>query len=201
MQIAFLLILVSGSAFGAPYNLRELCRERVAGIYLTLYDEVASTGPRLQLLKERNQTLQREKKTQGEILTKTKELLKSKPTDIPLRDQIEILESKLAAFADIINENQKSISKNAGELKAKKLALKNLQASLPPVFEIVKISGKDPKGYPFKIEYATPCRRFHEGCALSSAGKQQFKVIFKNQEMPEACQKYVNISEAPGQTE
>lgn len=197
MQFAFVLILISGTTLGAPYNLRELCRERVAGIYLTLYDEVSSSGPRLQMLKKRNQTLQKEKKAHEALLTKTKESLKSKPTDIPLRDQVEVLESKLSAFDNIIDENQKSISKISTELESKSLNLKKLQSNLPPVFEIVKISGKDPKGYPFKIDYATPCRRFHEGCALNSASKQQFKVIFKNQEIPEACQKYVNISEVP----
>ncbi len=195
MQIAFLLILVSGTTFGAAYNLRELCRERVAGVYLTLYDEVASSGPRRQVLKKRNQTLQKEKKAHEAILTKTKELLKSKPTDIPLRDQIEVLESKLAAFASILEENQNSISKISSELEAKSSTLKDLQKKLPPVFEIVKIPGKNPKGYPFRIDYVTPCRRFQDGCALNSAAKQQLKVILKNQEMLEDCQKYVNINE------
>jgi hypothetical protein len=93
MRLAFLLILVSRPAWGAAYNLRELCRERVAGIYLTLLDEVAISEPRLEMLKKKNQTLLKEQKVTATNLTKTKELLKTRSTDIPLRDKNEALES------------------------------------------------------------------------------------------------------------
>jgi len=196
MRLAFLLILVSGPAWGAAYNLRELCRERVAGIYLTLLDEVAISEPRLEMLKKKNQTLLKEQKVTATNLTKTKELLKTRSTDIPLRDKNEALESKQAAIVSSIEDNQKSIKEISLDLDSKRKAFKRMQSHLSPVFELIKISGKNPKGYPFRIEYGKPCARFQDGCGLSQADKQRLRALFQDQEMPEACQKYVNISEA-----
>jgi len=196
MKIYLLLILISGPAWGAAYNLRELCRERVAGLYLNLVDQVAIAQPRLELLKKKSATLIKEKKTTGSNLTKSKELLKSNPTDIALRDRVQAEESKLATMVYLLEENQKTSAQISLEWETSKNALKKFEQSLGPVFVITKILDKRPRGYPFKVEYARPCQRFEEGCALNAKEKEHLRSMFKQLEMPESCEKYLNINEA-----
>lgn len=197
MKIYLLLILISGPAWGAAYNLRELCRERVAGIYLNLVDQVAIAGPRLEVLKKKSEALIKEKKTTESNLTKSKDLLKRNPTDIALRDRVQADESKLATMTQILVDNQKTTAEISVGLQESRKELKKFEQNLAPVFVVTKSQDKKPRGYPFKLEYARTCQRFEEGCALNGKEKNHLRSMFKDLEMPESCQKYLNLGATP----
>ena len=167
----FFLFLGASLSFGAEYNLRNSCRERVAGIHLNYVDQNVTVGPRIDALKKKNKSIQLEINKTEKILTKSKDLLNSHATDIKLR------ESSLKQ--QVIVQKQ----------------LEDFRERLPPVFKIIHLPGKKAKGYMMQIEYTRECPRFQTGCPLTLKEKELVRKVFTGIEMPESCEKFLNLSD------
>jgi hypothetical protein len=191
----FFLFFGASLSFGTEYNLRNSCRERVAGIHLNYVDQNVTVGPRIDTLKKKNKSIQLEINKTEKILTKSKDLLNSHATDIKLRDTIQSNEAKLAGMAAVIEENKKVIESSLKQQVIFQKQLEDFRAKLPPVFKIVHLSGKKAKGYMMQIEYTRECPRFQTGCPLTLKEKELVRKVFTGIEMPESCEKFLNLSD------
>lgn len=184
-------------SFGREYNLRSSCRERVAGIHLNYVDQNATIGPRIEALKRKNKQVLIEITKIEKILTNLKELLVKNATDIKLRDSIQSNEAKLAGLQMVLGENKKVIESSQKQKVTFQKQLEDFQKRLPPVFKVVHLPGKKAKGYMLQIEYTRECPRFQTGCSLTLGEKESARKLFLDIEMPEACEKYLNLADGP----
>jgi chromosome segregation ATPase len=191
----FLLLFGASLSFGREYNLRSTCRERVAGIHLNYVDQNATIGPRIEALTKKNKQVQIEITKTEKNLTKLKELLVNNATDIKLRDSIQSNEAKLAGLQVVTQENKKVIESSQKQKVTFQKQLEDFQKRLPPVFKVVHLPGKMAKGYMLQIEYTRECPRFQTGCSLTKGEKESVRKLFVDIEMPEACEKYLNLAD------
>lgn len=173
-------------------NLRESCRKKVAGKYLSLYDTLEKTQSYLNLLGQKKAQLEKGlKETQNKLLAVKKELAKT-GYDIDLSDKHDSINSRFSMIEDNLNENKQLSSKAVKRNHSLAKEIAKLKVRMSHIYIFKKIKGKD-LGYKFQIEYKDICPPYRYSCPLPKEKAQKLLDIFPKGEVPIACERYANF--------
>lgn len=170
-------------------NIREQCRARVSGLYLSTWNKLSNAQGLLELAKKNQlETIDaisaEEKKLEKILKSEAHQAFdyKSAEKENTARILIKSLKQSLSQQKKLVKQNKE----NYAETKKEEESLKK---NIRKVFSIERVGvGKNAKS--FQIEYLKPCPKYRFVCPLERKDAQMLIEIFENGEIPTPCQKY-----------
>ena len=200
MKLSLLQILYSVGYFfiqahlyaDVSLNSREICRRRIAGIYLKQWDEYNKAKKLYQGYSSKLEPLKKNLDKANLEYEKYKKMRDQDPFDMKIDDSYE------HAFAKRYNskKNYDAVVQLEAQFKGKVSEYKNktdrLKKDLLPIFRFRDLTGEI-KGYPFSIEYQRKCPRFKSGCPLKLSERKNMEKFFENNSIsvPKYCKRYL----------
>jgi hypothetical protein len=172
-------------------NIRELCRQRVAGAYLSIFDRT-ERGKQLLILAE---TRLSEIRTALGIERKKLRELTQKLQQSPFDEAVMNLAAQSGSTVkqlEAAKTDQESLQdKTRAQLQTDLETIKALKQKLEKVFEFEKVDNS--AGYNFRLRYKTACPKFRQSCPLEVGDRQPLIDIFAGEIPPLDCQRYTGI--------
>ncbi|MFK7872831.1 MAG: hypothetical protein AB8C84_06610 [Oligoflexales bacterium] len=172
-------------------NLREICRKRVAGLYLKIHDEAELAGQVLKHNRKSIKTHQQALKKLGEELLKTKSLNKKMPYDSKRFHFEHSLEQKIDLLKENLIHYKTSQKKIIEQLKNRALKKSYLKKKISQIF-IFEKRDKNIFGYPFQIMWKSSCPKWRLSCPLDRKTAQKLINIWADATQ-NSCHKYSNM--------
>lgn len=176
-------------------NLREQCRQAVAGPYLSAYDRHQKAKQQLlNVVAQRTETKTKLDRLEAEY-EQLREIESKKRFDIGLAAQknqlIQTLgtyRSQLKAYADLetaANDDQKRFAAEQ----------ESIRKAMGSIFQITNLPAKDAAaGYPFRVDYKHTCNQYRRLCPLPVAMARELQTIKILGTTPVPCQRYANFT-------
>lgn len=175
-------------------NVREGCRQAIAGGYLKAYDEKERTAAYQTSLQDQQATLK-------VALAKAQAQAKAAAAaaaghdfDATLAatrgDTAIVVQTLTAQMADY----QALMAKNAPQIATAAAAEKRLRAEIDVVFQFTRTGDLKDGGYPTQLAYRSACPKYRALCPLPAKDREALAGIKIEGKLPEACSKYVGQS-------
>lgn len=204
LQLKFYLLplmalLFSSSSYALPdsqkLNLREACRQAVAGEYISAFDslkisttylnEVAKMIARIEVV------LAAEEKTLLILRAKIERVT----YNLQLSDQVIQQNEKVRALESTLNLYREQ----SGIAKEKILIVKHresyLKSHIESVFNIVKGQGVG-QDFPTAITYKADCPKYRHMCSLPEKYHDALEHILLKEDTESVCQRYISFSKS-----
>jgi hypothetical protein len=174
-------------------NLREACRRTVAGYFLKHHDMHVQSQNYEMLIKDKLTKLN----TASKKYNAEYEVLRKKTN----KDEfsMELAEKRDNAYAKVKNarisivEYEEMIKKAHADRENAESKINSLKSNIKSVFALKK--AKETLGaYPYKVDYISPCPKYHHLCPLPHKYASSLKVLKIEGETPEVCGRYANFS-------
>lgn len=170
-------------------NIRESCRKRVSGLYLTTWNRYIMSERAHKLTSE---NLLKTNKAIEENETKLDKILKSdarKKFDYKIAEEEQILTNLIKSLKYSQSQQIELASKSKTNFTQSKHELNDLQNRIQKIFHIKKVGvGKEAQSY--DIQFVKACPKYRYVCPLSREDAAMLKNIFTEDNFPEDCQKY-----------
>jgi hypothetical protein len=189
---------LAGRAAGAPAeltpNLREECRRIVAGSYLVVYDEKERLAASIRQLAAQIETVQKAREEARRDLARAAQRSREQGFELSLaaeRDAAEIRVRTLGAQVDDFRAMQRDA---ALRLAKRTEDERQLRVTTQKVFYFMRLAEPAGGGYPFKIDFRTPCPPYRYLCPLPPRQADELLKVQIDGETPEACVHYAALS-------
>ncbi len=190
-RIAAIAAFCLSASATPPTNLRELCRQRVAGYYLSIFDRTERSKQLLTLTaqrrKEIDSALAKEKKKSSE----QRVALAQAPFDQDLMNHSEQSQSTIRQLESAQQDQMALQSSAEAQIKVDSAELANLKFKIEKVFKFEKV--EETAGYNFRLSYHSPCPKFRQSCPLEAQYREPLLKIFADYTAPIECQRYTGI--------
>ena len=194
--VILLVSLKAGPAFAIPppkdFNLREACRQAVAGEYMSAFDTHKTSTSYLQELEAMAQRVSTAVKVEKIVLQELNKKVENVAYDVELSDQmiqqkekVKALEETHGLYVDqlaVAREKLIVVANRADYLK------KNIQT----VFDVVWSS--DVRSYPTGVTYIAACPKYRSMCPLPLKYHEDLKKMMLKDDSELACSRYVSFS-------
>ncbi len=181
----FIPQIVLGQPYGAKTGLRELCRREIAGIYLKAFDEKEEARGVVSFAQGNKGRLEVE-------LKGTESFLSSLPLETAEdRQNKESLEAKRSSLLLSLEESTKAIAVYQTKFSERETEVSRILGVLGSLFVLEPFSGP---GYPWMLNFRTPCPPYRVSCPLNTKDKEALLAIDKQIPLPLACQRYKDIA-------
>lgn len=174
-------------------NVREGCRQSIAGAYLKVYDEKERLRTLIRALTEQTSGLKplldaarRDDRLAAETLAKA-----SFEADVAARRGATA--AHLQALEEQLKDTEAQLAKAQKEHAAAVLEEARLRAQISPVFEIKRTQDKPDGGYPLELIYRADCPKYRHLCPLPDKLAESLARIRIDEGLPEACQRYLSL--------
>lgn len=175
-------------------NVREACRQEVAGAYLRTYDERERSADYLRALarhgNETKQALAQARKN----AEAAKAASLSQGFDLTAQGQADDAQSIVQNLAGQLAEIEKLQRSTEATLNKASTREKILKASISKVFVFERTGDKPDGGYPFRIDYRDGCPKYRALCPLPTAAAAALANLEIDGFVPEACARYAGLS-------
>lgn len=171
-------------------NIREVCRQRVAGIYLDVLDRAEKSQKYYDLLIVKNKTLNKRVKITKEKLSNINKKISQNTYDTKLLDKKQKNTWSLNSLNEAIKANKFLINKYEKDKKTNFKKEKELYKNISKLFKFKKTK-RVGHGYPFILSYKRSCQKYYDACSLNKNEVRYLKAIFVNQSVPGVCQEYI----------
>lgn len=196
--LTLLLALTGGVASARPSeyrtNMREACRQAVAGGYLKAYDEKEKLRIYVKSLKDQLDATKGAVATARKAFEKAKAAAAAQAFDLALagkRDEtattLQTLEAQQRDYADLHDEALRTLGKALDD----EVALKKL---VEKVFVFERVEDRPDGGYPIRIAFKSPCPKYRHLCPLPRNEAEHLVKIPVDGAPPEICVRYANLS-------
>jgi hypothetical protein len=188
-------------------NVRESCRQIVAGSYLKIYDSIVSDQQYRELLAKNLASLRREHaKTKSRFDAQAKAFAREEYN-------VEMAKKKSTTFAHLTNIEERisettqldlETNDRLKEQRRKQAAFLKMTAG---VFEIAtkkayqEVSAKEAsraQGFPFRLEYRSKCSKYRPLCPLTEDQADVLLRIKIDGETPLPCKRYATFTNLKG---
>ncbi len=193
---AFLGVSPAVLARPAEYrtNIREACRQAVAGGYLKQYDEREKLRTYVKTLKEQVGATAAAAKKAKKAFEVAKAAAEKQTFELALaqkRDEttitLQTLETQQKDYEDLQAEAEKTLAKaTENEAALKKRIVK--------VFVFERLEDRPDGGYPIHLAYKSACPKFRHLCPLPRGEAEKLTEIEVDGEVPDACVRYASLS-------
>ena len=196
LKSLWLLHVATALAMPPEYqvNVREGCRQAIAGAYLAAYDEHERAINYIVTLKEQTKALKAAStKAQAQAKTAAAALAEhSYDVDRASRNDdaasaARVMESQLKEYQTLLDESQRRIPEVAAREK-------KLRDQIVKVFNIERADDATKGGYPFRLNYRNTCPKYRALCPLPEKEREHLLEIKIDGVVPEECQKYAGQS-------
>ncbi len=175
-------------------NMREACRQAVAGGYLKQYDEREKLRTYVKSLKEQVEATATAAKKAKKAFEAAKAAAEKQTFELALaqkRDEtamtLQTLETQRKDYEDLQAEAEKTLAKaTENEEALKKLIVK--------VFVFERLEDRPDGGYPIHLAYKSACPKFRHLCPLPREDAEKLTQIEVDGEAPDACVHYASLS-------
>jgi hypothetical protein len=189
--------LLAPAASGRPEaerpDLRESCRQAVAGEYISAYDGVKAGRTTLVQVDDMRSRVQKALKDAETELAALRSKVERVSYDVALSDRLIQQGEKVKALASTLAIYQEQ----ADTARAKLVIIENREAilrkSIESVFAIVRGRDSD-KNYPLEVRFRADCPKFRFMCPLPLSFHPALTAIALRPEGEEACSRYLNYS-------
>ena len=188
---ALLLLPASlkATADDTKFDLRELCRKRVAGHYLSTLDELNHARGLIKASEKRLQSISSRITTKQGSMIKLKEHVRTKSFDSMQFRRYHNSKREVESLIFARTQEQRIFQQNKVRARDKKLFLKTLTEKIKKVFTI-KVGKKKTPGYNIEISYLHVCKRFRLNCSLPKTQRLALVDIFPTR-VPKECAGYI----------
>lgn len=188
----FVLAAFAGalSAAAEDYNLRELCRKRVAGVHLVLRDNSEMSKRRMRMHERQLEKLTEQSSSLKKMVELNLQKQKKDKNNFELREEQLYLENRIKQLKVFASQNESELIKMKEGSTKEDGALELWLKTLGPTFRLKKHKGKASLGYPYEIIYQRDCPPYQTSCPLNKAEKDNLNEVFKNHPFPIECERY-----------
>lgn len=173
-------------------NLREICRKKIAGLYLTTYDEKQKLETFLASLKKKLPALNKGLAESKSQLTTVKKLIQENDYSLERLEKKDLLTNRIQALEENLQTNQNLQNHYKEKLSTLSSQLKFIHDKINPIFEI-KGNNKQSGKYSISIDYRFKCSKYHQYCLLPANQAKILKNILGEQETPLSCTRYASF--------
>lgn len=192
----FLGLSPAASARPSEYrtNVREACRQAVAGGYLKQYDEREKLRTYVRTVKEQVETTADAVKKARKAFEAAKAAAEKETFELALankRDEasatLQTLEAQQRDYEDLKSEAEKTLAKATENEDA-------LKKKIVKVFVFERVEDRPDGGYPIHLAYKSACPKFRHLCPLPREEAEKLTQIEVDGEAPDACVRYASLS-------
>lgn len=175
-------------------NVREACRQAVAGAYLKVYDERERLKTYMRALAYQLKDLEAAAgKSKGE-LARLERQAKETTFEVSLATRRDEAAASVGVFESQIAEAKKLRSDAATSLDQQVAAEKELRVAIERVFTFQRMDDKPDGGYPLTLTYKSDCPKYRYLCSLPAKDVDNLKLIRPGGKLPEECERYAGLS-------
>ncbi len=177
-------------------NVRERCRQIIAGGYLRLYDDQQRLADAVKAADEQIAALDQQVKQAETQYAAAKQAAAAGSFELAAavkRDELGAVAQSLASQAKNYHGQRAAAAANLARVSAAEAVLRK---SIAAVFNVTRTQDRQDGGYPVEVAYKSPCPKYRYLCALPPADRDKLLAIKIEGETPEACQRYVSLSKA-----
>ncbi|MEZ4743695.1 MAG: hypothetical protein R3B45_14835 [Bdellovibrionota bacterium] len=169
-------------------NIRELCRKRVSGIYLTSFDKNERAKALIEITQQKLKQLEKPLFTAKKQLESLKQKEKYSKFDLETNNKIDQTSDRIKQIENTIVDQKKLYESAKKDYKESSVHMNGLKTKIEKVFNFVKVNNS--AGYKFTLEYRDKCPKFRFVCPLPKESSELLLKIFDNKQVPESCLKY-----------
>jgi hypothetical protein len=173
-------------------NLRELCRQRVAGQYLSIFDRAERAKQLLTLTKSKLGEMQLALKSEEARRDRITAELRDSPFDPNIASRATQAEASVRQILAALSDQQKLAKDAAADLAAVARSEGELKKRLGELFKFENVEVSS--GYKFRLAYKRDCPKIRHSCPLDPDEKDALLKIFDGGEVPEVCTRYSGMS-------
>jgi uncharacterized membrane protein len=194
--LGWVVLSPRGSARPTEYqvNIREGCRQAVAGAYLKVYDErerlrtyIIALNDQLKSLTPLLESARKADIAAAKALEKT-----------AFETNVVAKRGEAAAHLKVLEDQHRetTILKTRAELDHKKYVAEeaSLKAAILPVFSFERLEDKPDGGYPVHLHYRSGCPKYRHLCPLPAKDTAALLAIKIDGKVPEPCERYAGLS-------
>jgi hypothetical protein len=190
--------IASSSALALPpeyqVNIREGCRQSIAGAYLHAHDEHERLQGYIVTIKEQLSSA-KIAAAKADTEAKTAAVVLAKNTyDTDLASKNDAAASMARTMRAQVKDYQELLTQASQQLPAAEAAEKKLRQQILKVFNIERLPDPPKGGYPFRITYRSECPKYRALCPLPNKEREALLEIRVDGTLPESCQRYAEQS-------
>lgn len=189
MNFTYFLTNPQGQA--ASY-LREECRGRMAGIYLSLLDAKNRDQEKLSKIETKQKKLKIEIERLHPQVIQDIRGADDFDLDSLKSGMVDQSRYKLNRVQEAFHDAQLQGRKLRAKLAEAEVKLTGLKTKMTAIFKFVPVQQKV-KGYGFRIDYIQACPAYRFNCPLSRRYSLLLEAVLPKEEMPEACLRYASF--------
>jgi hypothetical protein len=191
-----LTTLVAKSANAIPpqrdFNLREACRQAVAGEYMSAYDAHQTSAGYLKEIESMAMQVSTALQVERKALIALSKKVENVTYDVELSDQVIQQKEKVNALEATHDLYTDQIATAREKLIVMSNKVEYLRKNIQTVFDIVW-SG-DQKKYPTGVTYKVECTKYRRMCPLPQQYHEPLKKIVLRDDSALACARYISFS-------
>ena len=190
--------IFSGQGVARPteyqVNVREGCRQAIAGGYLKVYDERERLRTYIIALTDQLKSLAPLLESARKADAAAAKALEKAAFETDVVAKRGEAAAHLKALEDQIREAESLRSK--AELEHKKYLAEEakLRAAILPVFAFERLEDKPDGGYPVHLNYRSACPKYRHLCPLPARDTAALLSIKIDGKVPEPCERYAGLS-------
>lgn len=174
-------------------DVREECRARLAGLFLSAHNDLKMAEDATASLEEKAGSLKKGEATAEQQLQSARKETEKKDYDAARLESLEGAKFRLAAIREQASQNQHLLGQAKKELSQKKQDVEKMKVNLSTLFTMTPVTvGKD-GGYSFDLQYRHKCSQFQNLCPLPISQATSLSHLFPKEVLPESCWKYSQI--------
>ncbi len=194
--VILLASLKAGPSFAIPppknFNLREACRQAVAGEYMSAYDAHKTSADYLKILEAMAQRVSTAVKVEKLVVQELNKKVENVSYNVELSDQVLQQKEKVKALEETHDLYVDQLTNAREKLIVMSNRSDYLKKNIQTVFDIVW-SG-DERNYPVGVKYKADCTKYRSMCPLPIKYHEHLKKIMLKDDAELACARYVSFS-------
>ena len=195
-SVLFIALFKANAGFAIPpakdFNLREACRQAVAGEFMSAYDAHKTSSGYLKELEEMMQRVITAVKVEKLVMQELSKKVEAVAYDVELADKVIQQREKVKSLEETADLYKDQMTTAREKLVVMANRAENLKKTIHPVFDIVW-SG-DTRNYPVALKYKNECPKYRSMCALPLKFHEPLKKIMLKDDSELACSRYVSFS-------
>jgi hypothetical protein len=177
-------------------NIRELCRQRVAGHYLSIFDSIERDKQLLILVETHLTDIKAALELENKKFHDLSEKLRQAPFDADLMTRTAQASAMVRQYEAAKADQEMLQSKSRRQLAVEQEVKDTFKHRLEGVFVFEKVNNS--AGYDFQLRYKTACPKFRQSCPIEGTERQALIDSFGGDPLPIECQKYTGILRSDG---
>lgn len=179
-------------------NIREGCRQEMAGAYLKTYDDREKNRTLIVQVKDALKSLEGPLQTAREAHATQVKIAKASAYSAQHAADEQQAESRVNTLVSQKLDYEMMLQQAMAATETLIAKEKSLKQSLAKVFTFERVGDTADGGYPIRLDYRASCPKFRHVCPLPAMQRRDLLAIDVDGGTPESCRRYAMVKEKPG---